>query len=554
MRMPTLPHALHPVPALWALLLFCCQPAGPLAADESPDAAGGSVVQAPPEGRRLREGRWQVAVEAPLGVPDDRGIIPSRDRRPIVTRPVPHLEAWAWSPAEDLWWSLGAVDAQGALQTDRMTEDAHLVLVARSEGDRPLAIVDCPGLRCAKTRTWAVSWQAPPDGALTVAWDDEASGPLYTWWTVHQSMDWVDGWVGAQPWEPLQIHWQPGEEPACGTSCYEARDGHRILLLSGPDDTDEFDTDIIRHEFAHYLQASRQRLRGAGGYHDGSPTRPALAWSEGFCTAFAMLAADAVEYVDTDAWGGAWIDHGTPAARWPEDAMRLGDPHSEELVAGVLLALWRANPTWAQALAHRFLQDQEEPDDVPDSLRALLRWLRCASGIPEAGWAPVLAPFGLDDDVLAALSCEAVRGLDEAHDAGASPSPITPVVPRWVDSRASAVEVRVRTTVDSFVGTLWREDSGTPVHTWTWETGRRGDMLREVIPEPALPGSGGPRDAYRVDVHMPGGVVYIASAERPAWRTPPMPSREAVLVDGPGGRPLRLSQVPSPGLPGEEAP
>ena len=98
---------------------------------------------------------------------------------------------------------------------------------------------------------------------------------------------------------PVEIVWSPGLAHACG-SCYT---GERLWLGGGEADPDEFDDVVILHELAHFFIDHLSVDQSPGGDHDGSRTRPLVAFAEGAATAFAILITDSPVYLDSTGLG-----------------------------------------------------------------------------------------------------------------------------------------------------------------------------------------------------------------------------------------------------------
>lgn len=92
----------------------------------------------------------------------------------------------------------------------------------------------------------------------------------------------------------LLITWAPMQAFECG-SCYS---GNLIMLGGGLADPDEFDDDVILHEFGHYFVHNWSHDDSPGGRHDGSPTDPRLAYGEGTATFFASMVSRQDRYRD----------------------------------------------------------------------------------------------------------------------------------------------------------------------------------------------------------------------------------------------------------------
>jgi hypothetical protein len=97
---------------------------------------------------------------------------------------------------------------------------------------------------------------------------------------------------------PLTAYWHFGNDD--GTYYFE----NGLYLLGEEEDSDGFDDTVILHESGHWIEDTYGRSDSPGGDHDGSPTTPTLAWSEGFATYFAMAMTDRPIYADSNIDGG----------------------------------------------------------------------------------------------------------------------------------------------------------------------------------------------------------------------------------------------------------
>ena len=139
----------------------------------------------------------------------------------------------------------------------------------------------------------------------------------------------------------LDVHyvWERGVSHACG-SCYS--DGF-ILLSGGNVDPDEFDDLVILHELAHLLVDHLSWDDSPGGNHDGSRTRPLVAFAEGISTGFATLFLDSPYYLDTSRYGVRAfedIDRLPNLEGYGTSNSRLGGLVSEWLPAAVMWDLY----------------------------------------------------------------------------------------------------------------------------------------------------------------------------------------------------------------------
>jgi hypothetical protein len=93
---------------------------------------------------------------------------------------------------------------------------------------------------------------------------------------------------------PLTYRWEPGRAFGCG-SCYS----NNVVSLGGQlEDADEYDDDIVLHEFGHYFQDNYSNDDSPGGRHNGERLDPRLAYGEGMATFFSCMVQDDPEYVD----------------------------------------------------------------------------------------------------------------------------------------------------------------------------------------------------------------------------------------------------------------
>jgi hypothetical protein len=108
-----------------------------------------------------------------------------------------------------------------------------------------------------------------------------------------------------------------------------------IVLLGASSDDDGYDDTVILHEIGHFVEALLGRTDSPGGFHDGSPTDPRLAWSEGFATYFAMAVRRAPHYMDSNAGGGWGYDADTSVTVARLDG-GMSQPVSEDMVSEIL--------------------------------------------------------------------------------------------------------------------------------------------------------------------------------------------------------------------------
>jgi len=108
---------------------------------------------------------------------------------------------------------------------------------------------------------------------------------------------------------PLELRWSTKNNAAngderlgeIGTSYF---DGSSIYVLGDADnDTDEYDSHVIVHEWGHYLEQNLFRADSFGGNHtDGDKLDMRVAMSEGFANGFASIMLDDPYYSDASGY------------------------------------------------------------------------------------------------------------------------------------------------------------------------------------------------------------------------------------------------------------
>ncbi len=130
---------------------------------------------------------------------------------------------------------------------------------------------------------------------------------------------------------PITLIWERGSND--GT--YYSGDA-TVHLLGAASDDDGYDDTVILHEIGHFFEDTIGRSDSPGGGHDGSPTDPNLAWSEGFSTYWAMAIKDVPFYGDSNSGGGWGYNADTALTRAPQPAGDIGQDVGENLTTEVL--------------------------------------------------------------------------------------------------------------------------------------------------------------------------------------------------------------------------
>ena len=113
----------------------------------------------------------------------------------------------------------------------------------------------------------------------------------------------------------LKVNWSPNNVPQSGdkaigqigTSHFSPAENQIYILGKEGADTDEFDSHVIVHEWAHYFEKNLSRSDSPGGPHGGGDILdPRLAFGEGYGNALAAMLLPESLYVDT-LWGSGVI-------------------------------------------------------------------------------------------------------------------------------------------------------------------------------------------------------------------------------------------------------
>lgn len=134
----------------------------------------------------------------------------------------------------------------------------------------------------------------------------------------------------------------PGRTPSTLNGLWHEGNGdgtfyfdNQLFLLGEQSDSDGYDDTVILHEAGHWIEEVIGRSDSPGGDHDGSPTNPTLAWSEGFSTYFAMAMTNKPIYSDSNAGGGFSFNADTSTTK-ANGAGPLNQNVSEDMVSEIL--------------------------------------------------------------------------------------------------------------------------------------------------------------------------------------------------------------------------
>ena len=241
----------------------------------------------------------------------------------------------------------GVTDDSGAFQVQLgdVGEVYALALAAADDDRHAIFVRDCPLEDCGDAgyvhAVFSENFTPSFDGDIGgwVAAREGSAGAFNILDVFMRGQDFAWEVYGQKP--PTLIgQWAQGAETTCGEiSCFSAR-SNTIYVLGHAADTDEFDDPVLAHEFGHYLESAFSRSDSPGGYHDGSPTDPRLAWGEGYGTFAGCELLGSPIYVDTAA-GGASVSDISDTGLQANPNGGLAQLVSEYLVAEILWTLSR---------------------------------------------------------------------------------------------------------------------------------------------------------------------------------------------------------------------
>jgi len=171
---------------------------------------------------------------------------------------------------------------------------------------------------------------ADTDGADVLVTEASGEGQAFNIFDVLLDvMDRIPTMLPGQTQKPLDAFWHDGNQD--GT--YYQDSG--LYLLGDPSDSDGYDDTVILHESGHWIEDVYGRSDSPGGDHDGSPTNPTLAWSEGFSTYFAMAIRGIPIYSDSNA-GGGFAYNGDTSNTKANPNLAITQNVSEDMVTEIL--------------------------------------------------------------------------------------------------------------------------------------------------------------------------------------------------------------------------
>lgn len=169
-----------------------------------------------------------------------------------------------------------------------------------------------------------ISWgDNQPDGAIVGDVEPGTGANGAPWYILSAAMNGYREAIAGGYIDPphVSIYWKSGNVPVCSVSCYVWNNGAPYISLSGQQaDPDQWDFDIIDHEYGHHVHRILSGATAMGGEHFADVcTHPEVAWSEGFASYFQATAQRKPDYQDADEtsifidihWEPSYIYEGT---------------------------------------------------------------------------------------------------------------------------------------------------------------------------------------------------------------------------------------------------
>ncbi len=136
-----------------------------------------------------------------------------------------------------------------------------------------------------------------------------AAAPFAILDTIYQAQQFVLAADSGISFPPLLVNWSKNNKPVTpvdiargdiNDSHYNPQNGNLYLLGAENLDTDEYDADVIVHEWGHYFMDKFSRSDSLGGVHAiGDLLDPTVAFDEGFSNAIAAMVLNNPVYIDT---------------------------------------------------------------------------------------------------------------------------------------------------------------------------------------------------------------------------------------------------------------
>lgn len=212
----------------------------------------------------------------------------------------------AVDPATDRVVASGATDARGEFVLDVPGPGPYEIRVVAGLVAQDVVVRD----NTRNGLTWSVSGEAMAGEGIFLRASDASrvAGAFNILEAIRKANALIVNLEPGLELPPLTLFWSPlntdDRENAAGRyiggTSFFSEQGFAVILGDRWSDSDEFDDDVILHEYAHFLAARFSRDDSVGGPHAaGDVLDPRVAWSEGWANFFSSLVTGDPVYRDS---------------------------------------------------------------------------------------------------------------------------------------------------------------------------------------------------------------------------------------------------------------
>jgi hypothetical protein len=238
---------------------------------------------------------------------DKLGVTPAGlDRVPAEFPPIRGAVVEALDPATQLVVASGGTDSGGRFLLDVPGPGPYRIRLTARLVAQDVVVRD----NTRNGEAWSVSRDAMAgDGVFLRASDARrVAGAFNILEAIRRANAFIVNLEPGLELPPLTLFWSPLNTDDrqntsgryIGGTSFFAAEGFALILGDRSSDSDEFDDDVILHEYAHFLAARFSRDDSVGGPHaPGDVLDPRVAWSEGWANFFSSLVTGDPVYRDS---------------------------------------------------------------------------------------------------------------------------------------------------------------------------------------------------------------------------------------------------------------
>lgn len=292
--------------------------------------------------------------------------------------------------------------------------------------------------------------------------DRRAAAPFALLDVAYQAMQFIRATDTAAHFPPLDIFWSPSNRSSSdiditagmiGTSSYYGEIDSLFILGDASEDTDEFDDDIVAHEWGHYFEEALSRTDSPGGAHNvGEALVAPLAFGEGWASALAAMVLDDPAYCDTR----APIPSGSALSVNAESSNFGSSGWFNELdVTRIIYDLWDSNAPGVDGVDNGSIgfspiyEVMTGPERFTEAFTSIFTFATELRASLNAADAALLDALLAQDNIVSGPDLD-IWATNESNDAGVPASVQATVLPLYLDYTAgdSPIEVCVNSYLD----------------------------------------------------------------------------------------------------------